>query len=187
MKKITFTALFILLLVRFNSSAQQASTTNYEEFGNTLNLGIGIGYYGYINHTAPVLHADYELNVAKDFTLAPFIYYYSYRNYWGDSKFPYKDYYYRTTVIPIGVKGTYYFDDLLDANSKWDFYLGASLGFAIRKTSWENGYYGTDIRRSSSGIYGDGHIGTEYHFNNKLGIFLDLSSGISTLGLAFHL
>ena len=187
MKKITIATICLIIASGISSSAQTAPT--YEKFGNTLNLGMGIGYYRYANHSFPVLHADLELDVARNFTLAPYISYYSYRNYyyWGNPKNPYRDYSYRQTVIPLGVKGSYYFDQLLNANPMWDFYLAGSIGFAIRKTTWENGYYGdTNIRHTSSGMYGDIHIGTEYHLNNKLGLFLDLSTGISTLGLAIH-
>src|SRR5690606_29145260 len=94
-----------------------------EKFGKTLNLGIGVGYYGYINRNVPVLHADIEFDVANNFTLAPSISFFSYRNtyYWGNNKNPYKYYNYSQTIVPVGVKGTYYFDKLLLANSKWDF------------------------------------------------------------------
>lgn len=166
-----------------------AQESSGESFGNTLNLGVGIGYYGYVGRTLPVIHADYEFNVARNFTLAPFITVFSYKNqyYWGSPNHEYKNYYYRQTVIPVGLKGTYYFDQLLGADSKWDFYLAASVGIAIRKTVWENGYYGEyTVGRNSSGLYLDGHIGTEYHINDKAGLFLDLSSGISTFGLAIH-
>jgi hypothetical protein len=158
-----------------------------ETFGNDLNLGFGIGYYGYIGHSLPVVHLNYEFEVARNFTLAPFITFYTYREYvyWGDPFTPYRDYYYRETVIPIGVKGIYYFDELLGAGEKWDFYLGASLGFAIRTIRWEDGYYGdTDITRASP-LYLDGHIGTRLHLNDNLALFLDLSSGVSTIGLTF--
>jgi hypothetical protein len=30
------------------------------------------------------------------------------------------------------------------------------------------------------------HVGAEYHLSRKVGLFLDLSTGVSTLGLAFH-
>lgn len=175
-----------------NSNAQEKSAANKsstEKYGNTLNLGVGIGYYGYIGHALPVLHANYELGVTKNFTLAPFVTFYSYSQdyYWGNKNYPYRYYSYRETVIPIGVKGTYYFDELLKANSKWDFYLGASLGFAIRNVRWDSDYYGDRYAyHNTSGAYLDLHIGTEYHFNQHLGAFLDLSSGVSTLGLAIH-
>lgn len=188
MKTIIIVLLFLIMTVRINLYAQE--TASSEKFGKTLNLGVGLGYYGYVGHSMPVLHADVEFDVARNFTLAPFITYYSYQNYyyWGDPKYPYRDYSYRQTVIPIGVKGSYYFDEILSAGPKWDFYLAASLGFAIRKTTWENGYYGeTTVRHGASGLYLDGHIGTEYHLAKKAGLFLDLSTGVSTIGLAVHL
>jgi hypothetical protein len=191
MKLRIFTSFMMITFMLASSpalQAQQASAS--EKYGNTLNLGVGLGYYGYVGHSMPVLHADFEIDIAKNFTLAPFITYYRYQNYyyWGDPHHDYRNYYYRQTVIPVGVKGSYYFDQILNAGSRWDFYLGASLGVAVRTSTWENGYYGdTHIEHGSSGLYLDGHIGTEYHINHKAGLFLDLSSGISTFGIAVHL
>ena len=179
----------IVLLVGLNSIYSQKKTAG-EQYGKTLNVGIGLGYYGYVGHSLPVLHLNYEFDVAKNFTLAPFITFYSYDSYhyWGNSKYTFRDYTYHQTVVPIGLKGTYYFDQFLNASSKWDFYLGASLGVAIRKTVWEDGYYGDkNIDHSSSGVYMDGHIGAEYHINSKIGLLLDLSTGQSTFCLAIHL
>lgn len=186
MKKLTIIALTVLSLFGNRVFAQ----SNYEKYGKTLNLGIGLGYYGYVGHALPVLHADLEFDVARSFTLAPFIGFYSYRNYyyWGNPNHPYRDYNYTETVIPIGVKGTYYFDKILGAGSKWDFYLAASLGFAIVNTTWENGYYGEKtIEGGASPLYLDLHIGTEYHLSRKAGLFLDLSTGVSTAGVGIHL
>ncbi len=190
MKTILISFLFLTSFAMQNSNAQTEETSTGDNFGNTLNLGVGIGYYGYVGYSMPIIHADYELNVAKNFTLAPFITAYQYKKYqrWGNANNEYRDYYYQVTVIPVGVKGTWYFDQFVHANSKWDFYLAASLGFAYRKTVWENGYGGDYyISRGSSGLYLDGHLGAEFHMTKKLGLFLDLSSGISTFGLAFHL
>jgi hypothetical protein len=161
-----------------------------EHFGNALNIGVGLGYYGYVGHSMPVLHADYEFDVARNFTLAPFINYFSYSNnhYWGDPHNPYKYYSYRETVIPVGVKGAYYFDQLFNAGARWDFYGAGSLGFVFHKTTWENGYYGeTTVTRSTGNLYLDLHIGGEYHFTKKTGMFVDLSTGVSTLGISFHM
>lgn len=188
MKTIIVTSLFFLSILSLNGTAQETAST--EKYGHTLNLGVGVGYYGYVGHSIPVIHADFEFDIAKNFTLAPFITIYSYENfnYWGNPNYPYKNYYYRETVIPLGIKGSYYFDQLLNAASKWDFYLAGSLGFAIRRTTWENGYYGeTDVHDGSSGLYLDGHIGTEYHLNGKIGLILDLSTGVSTFGFGIHL
>jgi hypothetical protein len=171
----------ILLLLLF--TGMQFSSQAQAKYGKTLNVGVGIGYYGYIGHSLPVLHFNYELDAAKNFTLAPFISFYSYRNNYN-RKSGY--YYYRETVVPIGVKGTYYFDSLLKADSKWDFYLAGSLGFAIRSVSWHRDYDDDHYYRGGTPLYLDLHIGTEYHISNKVGLFLDLSTGVSTLGLAFH-
>lgn len=186
MKKHLIFSVILSIMFAVNVSAQ-------EKHGRTLNLGVGVGgytgYYGYVNRSLPVLTLNYEFDVAKDFTLAPFISYSSYSEsfYYGNSNNGYKYYNYRETIIPIGVKGTYYFDRILGAGSHWDFYLGASLGFAIVRNRWDSDYYGDkNIYRSANPVYLDLHLGTEYHFNSKIGAFLDLSTGVSTVGLAFH-
>jgi hypothetical protein len=178
MKKLTTSAILLLFLFfHFNSNAQ-------ETYGRTLNLGLGVGgysgYYGYSGRSSPVFHINYEIDVAKNFTLAPFISFYSFsRN--RDS------YGYHETVIPIGVKGAYYFDDLLNANNQWDFYLGASLGFAIVRSRWDDGYKGDrNYYHGGRALFLDLHIGAEYRFTSKIGVFLDLSTAASTLGLAIH-
>lgn len=189
MKKIVIVTLILLLasVAHFTVNAQST-------YGKTLNLGLGVGgysgYYKYAGRSVPVFHINYEFDVAKDFTLAPFISFYTYSNeyYWGNNNNPNQYYTYNETVIPIGIKGTYYFDELLKANSKWDFYLGASLGFALVNSSWEAGYQGDEkyFNNKGNSVFLDLHIGAEYHFNNRLGAFLDLSSGVSTIGLAIH-
>jgi len=191
MKKSFIILAFALSLFCFNAFAQRGSYTN--GYGNTLNLGLGIGgysgYYGYVGRSLPVLHLDYEFAVANSFTLAPFINFYTYRNeyYWGDNNHPYNYYYYRETVIPIGVKGTYYLDPLLKLNARWDIYMAGSLGFAIVNSRWDNGYYGDkNYYHNANPLFLDLHLGAEYHLNNKLGLFLDLSTGVSTIGLALH-
>lgn len=164
-----------------------------EKYGRALNLGLGIGgysgYYGYVGRTLPVLNINYEFDVAENFTLAPFISFYTYTNryYWGNNNYPYRYYTYTETVVPVGLKGAYYFDKLLHANSKWDFYLAGSLGFSIVNSTWDSDYYGDkNYYNRGNSLFMDFHIGAEYHFNDRLGAFLDLSSGVSTIGLAIH-
>lgn len=176
--KITILLLFVSIL-SFNISAQKANYS--EKYGSTLNLGLGIGgysgYYGHVGRTLPVFHINYEFDVANSFTLAPFATFYSYRND--------RDHY-RETVIPIGVKGSLYLDRALNANSQWDFYLAGSLGFALVNSSWDEGYSGETYYHNVSPLFLDLHIGTEVHLSNHIGLFLDLSTGVSTLGLAIH-
>lgn len=197
MKKTIITTLSFFLIVSFNIYAQKPHPPKpmppAEKYGNTLNLGLGVGgymgHYGYVGHSLPVFHINYELNVARNFTLAPFISISTYtkKYWWGNNNHPYEFYTYRETIIPIGVKGTYYFDQILRANPKWDFYLAGSLGFAIRNSTWSNDYYGDrDYYRNSNPLFLDLHIGTEYHFNNRIGAILDLSTSVSTIGIAIH-
>jgi hypothetical protein len=183
MKTLTLIILFFLLIFRTNISAQE--TGSYEKYGNTLNLGLGLGYYGYVGYSMPVFHVDYEFGAARNFTLAPFINFYTFRNGYYDHNG--LMYYYHQTVVPVGGKGTYYFDDLLKASSNWDFYLAGSLGFVIVNSYWDNGYTGDrNIAHGVSPLFIDFHIGTEYHVSRKIGLFLDLSTGVSTFGLAIH-
>ena len=181
-----FTTTLVLIGI---SSMLFAQNTTSEKYGRTVNIGLGLGYYGYLNRSTPVFTINYEFDVAPHFTLAPFIgiFTHSHEYYWGNSKNPYRYYTYRETVIPIGLKGMYYFDDVLKLNSKWDMYLGGSLGFAVVNSRWENGYYGDKNEyRGQRPIVLDIHLGAEYHINNRVGIILDLSSGVSSIGLAIH-
>ena len=82
MRALTAIALLFLSNFCFTCYAQ-------ETYGKTLNLGLGVGgysgYYGHVGRSLPVFHVDYELDVAKNFTVAPFINIYSFSNsyYWG--------------------------------------------------------------------------------------------------------
>jgi hypothetical protein len=179
MKKTYILFLLLVFSLTFNTSAQRVTTG--EKYGSTLNLGLGIGgysgYYSYIGRSLPVFHLNYEFDVANNFTLAPFLTFYTYN----------QDYY-RESVIPVGVKGSYYFDQILNANSNWDFYLAGSLGFALVNSRWDNKYQGDKgYYQKARPLFLDLHLGTEYHFNDKIGAFLDISTGVSTIGLSFHL
>jgi hypothetical protein len=183
----------IILLTILFVSAIQLNTHAQETYGGTLNLALGVGgysgYYKYAGRSLPVFHVNYELGVARNFTLAPFLSLYTFRDeyYWGNDSNPDRYYSYRETVIPVGVKGAYYFDALLNATSPWDFYLAGSLGLAIVNSHWEDGYNGDkNYYHRGSRVFLDLHIGAEYHLNKRFGIFVDLSSGVSTLGLAIH-
>jgi hypothetical protein len=179
MKKTTLALLLALILAGTSAFSQKKNFAG--GYGHTLNLGLGIGgYYGYYHHVGrslPVFTLNYEFDVARNFTLAPFVTFYTYRN---DND------HYRESIIPLGVKGTYYLDQALHAGSDWDFYVAGSIGFAIRRSTWDDGYSGETYYQDVSPLILDLHLGTEYHLSSNIGIFLDLSTGVSTLGLAFH-
>ncbi len=190
MKKLIFITLAFLTGLQVTVSAQDKTAP--EKYGHTLNLGAGLGYYRYIGRPLPVASVNFEFDVARNFTLAPFVGVYSYQNnyYWRDENLPYNSYRYYTyhvTVVPMGVKGTYYFDQLFRASSKWDFYAAGSLGFAYSHVVWEHGYYGDQhVYKTASPLFMDAHIGVEYHLNKRAGLFADLSTGVSTVGVGIH-
>ena len=182
----------LIVLISF-ISAFSLTSNGYEKYGSTFNIGIGIGgysgYYGYVGRSIPVIHIDYEFDVANNFTLAPFLNFYTFSNsyYYGNNNTPYANYTYTETDIPIGLKGTYYFDDLIGAGAHWDFYAAGSLGYSIVHQSWANGYTGDkNYYKAPGSLFLDFHIGTEYHISHRTGLFLDLSTGVSTIGLSFH-
>lgn len=185
MKTTAFVLLFLLTLVGTNLSAQHSHS--FDSHGNTLNIGLGVGgysgYYGNDGHSLPVLSVNYEFGVANNFTLAPFATFVTYHDYYYSNGY---DYGYRETIIPLGVKGTYYLDDALGAGTDWDFYLAGSLGFSVVKSTWDDGYDGGDNYHTVDPLFLDLHVGAEYHLSRKVGLFLDLSTGVSTIGLAFH-
>jgi hypothetical protein len=194
MKKLIIVSLFFLMGLSSTISAQEV--TSSVNHGNTLNIGSGVGgyggYYGYVSHAMPVLSLNYENSIAKNFTLAPFISFYTYSNSknWGvacdQEYYPFKNYSYHETVIPVGVKGKFYFNTLLNTGSRWDLYVAGSVGIAIVNAKWESGYMGPrNYFHSTNPLFLDAHIGTEYHVSPKFGAFLDISTGVATFGLAF--
>lgn len=175
MKKIV---LITLLILPFFGKAQ-------ESYGNTANLGLGIGY-GYgdrFRSTLPIFHFNYEFDVAPNFTLAPFVTLIHYRTYsnWNGNK-----YRYRSTIIPLGLRACYYFDEILNLDSRFDIYLGGAIAFNLHNERWDDGYFGPAYNGGFTNLYLDGTLGAEFHINEKIGLILDLSTGISTFGIALH-
>jgi len=170
-----------------------AQTTNTaEKHGMVLNLNAGLGYYFYVGRTLPVTSINFQFDVFKNFTLAPAIGMYSFnKNYlWRDSNLPIDTYRYYTcnvTVIPIGVKGTYYFDELLNASSKWDIYTAVSTGFLYTFIVWEQGYRGNvNEYKASAPLYFALHVGGAYHLNHRAALVADLSTNVSSIGIAIN-
>lgn len=182
MIKTAFYKLTIIFLVfnaaLFITDADAQEKTVSEKYGHTFNIGVGsgIGNYGYAFYKTPAVHLDYEIDIIPTLTLAPFVILYQFRNNA-----------YHERVIPVGLKATAYFDQILKAHPHWDFYLAGSLGYAIRETVWENGFAAEPgIHYGPGALYLVLSIGSEYHITKKLGAFIDLSNGISTIGLSIH-
>ena len=71
MKNSLFTLLVMLITLKTSVWAQESKTS--EKYGNTLNLGGGIGYFGYVGHALPVGMLNYEFDVAKSNNIEAFI------------------------------------------------------------------------------------------------------------------
>ena len=182
-----------LILVIMLTSLVHFSAQAQESFGKALNLGLGAGgysgYYGYADRSFLVFHVDYEFEIARSLTLGPTVSLYTFSDsyHWGDANTLSKSYSYRQIVIPIGIKGSYYFDDLLNANERWDFYAAGSLGLTLMNSRWDKEYNGDKNHfQGPNSILLDLHVGAEYHFYSRLGIFLDISTGVSMFGLTIH-
>lgn len=159
---------------------------NHEDFGHTFNIGLGPGFLGRSLVYSPFLYFDYEIEAAPDFTVAPFIGFSTYRS--NPQTFGSNYYYYRGTIVPIGAKATYYFDDILELPYRWDLWAAGSVGFTYIKKVWENGYTGSvgeipGVRPLFLSL----HIGTEYHITDAVGIYVDLSTKASVIGVGLHM
>lgn len=187
--KYRYFALFLsLLMIQNQLLAQKTETKEY--YGNVLNAGIGMTYYNYVGYPVQAVHLNYELQLDRNVTAAPFVMLYAYRGTyrWGDAYTVGRTYKYSEIVVPVGFKISYYLDELLKTGAKWDFYSSGALGFVYRKTTWEPSYKGKSQTDPGMGpLYVDVHIGTEYHIHKSVGLVLDISAGVSTLSLAFHL
>jgi|TARA_R110000737_G_scaffold21837_2_gene40378 hypothetical protein len=156
-----------------------------EKYGKTLNFGGGLSYSRYAPLPIPALNLNYEFDIAPNTTLGPYLSIlhhndYGY-NYLG------KKYKYSNTIVPVGVKSYYYFDGLFNWDKRFDVYAGLAVGFNIAFGRWENGYNGPVYNPTYNPFYAQLHAGGEYHFKDNLGVYVDLSTGLSTVGLAFHL
>src|SRR5579884_1209756 len=117
---------FVTLAVLLHTGKAQ------EKHGNTLNIGPGFSY-GFFN-SGFGLNANYEIDIADNITVAPFIGFYTVRynySWYNPGHGYYGTYYYRYNSIPFGGKVAYYFDELLDADDKFDFYGALSVGLVF--------------------------------------------------------
>jgi hypothetical protein len=68
--------------------------------------------------------------------------------------------------LTLGVKGNYYFDNIIGMTDPWDFYAGANLG------------YGIGIGNDNDGDIALGlQVGGRWFWNEKWGLYLELGGG----------
>lgn len=109
-----------------------------------------------------LIGASYDIPVADDISVAPLA-----RTNFG------LDY------LVVGVKGDYYFDNLIGLPSEWDLYGGANAGYRLwigDKNDFNNGKDNGDL---DLGL----QFGGRWFWNEKWGINLELSGGVGYGGM----
>ncbi|KAA9354811.1 MULTISPECIES: hypothetical protein [Larkinella] len=170
MKKLLSSLLVMsLLLVGTQSFAQ------YQKGDKLLNAGIGLGaYYG----GGIPLGASFEVGVTDEISVGAQVDFYtwSYSSYW------------RYTFVPIGVRGSYHVNELLNlGNDKLDLYAGVGIGYRISSYKYDGP--GGSIYSDSygSGAFFNLHLGGRYYFKPNIGAFAEVGYGVAPLklGVAF--
>ena len=160
-------ALLSLTLLTTTSFAQLA----IDKGTKFVNLGIGIGGYGYFNGSGLGFNAAADFGVAKNITVGGVA---GYRGY-GDG----------VSSFDIGARGSYHFNELLSVPEAVDLYAGLGISyFSLNYGST----YGV-LTGSYSTTYIPIHIGGRYFFSDNLGGFAELGSSLATLklGITFKL
>lgn len=174
MKNKIFVSVFILFfMVATNSFAQFNPYTD-----NTKLVTVGVGASGW---GIPVF-VRYEMPVADNITVG------------GDFSFQsksekYASYKWNHTIVGLNGRGSYHFNELLNASDEWDFYAGATLGYYIWNTKYD-GSGSFDYTGSGSGGFSLGaHVGARYFVNENLGITAEAGGGSvlagGTIGVTF--
>ncbi|ADB41285.1 hypothetical protein [Spirosoma linguale] len=170
MKKINFSILLILGLLAGTQSFAQLAVDKGTKF---LNLGIGVGGYGYFNGSGLGLNAGLDVGIIKNITVGGIA---GFRGY-GDG----------VSSFDIGARGSYHFNELLNLSTdKADLYAG--IGISYYRLSYGDTYIRSiGLSDSYSTVYTPIHIGGRYFFSDKLGGFAELGSSLATLKLGLTL
>jgi len=168
-----------IVISAFISTSSFAQYNPYSDGRGLLTVGVGASGWG-----IPVF-ARYEAPVADNITVGGSV---SYQTY-GET---YSSYKWKHTIVGLNARGSYHFNELLDAPDEWDFYAGASLGYYIWNTKYNGSGTLYDYSGSGSGGFNIGaHVGARYFVNNNIAINLDLGGGSvlagGTLGVTFLL
>jgi outer membrane immunogenic protein len=174
--KIFFAFVALSVLVSTNSFAQY---NPYSDGSGLLSVGVGFSSWG-----VPVF-VRYEHPVADNITVGGSV------SYQSKSE-TYASYKWKHSITGLNARGSYHFNELLDAPNDWDFYAGASLGYFIWNTKYSGSGTIFDYTGSGSGGFSiSGHAGARYFVKDNLGITLELGGGSvlsgGTLGVTFIL
>ncbi len=174
MKNKIFVSVFILFFMLTTSSYAQFNP--YSDNRKMVTVGVGASGWGI------PLFVRYEQPVADNITVGGDLSYQSKSEKYG----PYK---WNHTIVGINGRGSYHFNELLNAPNEWDFYAGATLGYYIWNTKYDgNGIF--DYTGSGNGGFSLGaHVGARYFVNDNLAITGEVGGGSvlagGTVGVTF--
>lgn len=142
----------------------------YTDNTKMLSLGVGASSWG-----IPFL-VSYEQPIADNITVGGSL------SYQSRSK-TYASYKYKHTLYGLNARGSYHFNELLNATDDWDFYAGVALGYYF--WSSPDNYIGSGY----GGFNASPLVGARYFLNQNLGFYGELgASSISTgatIGVTF--
>ncbi|MCC6384469.1 MAG: hypothetical protein LC117_06025 [Bacteroidia bacterium] len=193
MKKFVLLTVSVLIVVSFNSSAQE-----FQNGTSMINAGVGLGSslggFGYTSQT-PALGVSYEYGMwdiggPGVISLGGYLGYKSFKHsansaYLG-GMYTYSQ---KWTYLIIGARSAYHFNGL--NVDKLDLYGGVMLSFNNLNYKYSSNNPYTEY---TGGDYGSGlglslYVGSRYMFTNNIGAFLEAGYGISylSIGAAFKL
>jgi hypothetical protein len=173
MKNKIFIGVFILLLMITTSSFAQFNP--YTDNSKLVTVGVGASGWGI------PLFVRYEMAVANNITVG------------GDFSFQSKTenivYKWKHTIVGLNGRGSYHFNELLNASDEWDFYAGATLGYYIWNTKYDGSGSFVYSGSGNGGFSIGAHVGARYFVNEKLGITAEAGGGSilagGTIGVTF--
>ncbi|HEU5289169.1 MAG TPA: hypothetical protein VFU05_00920 [Cyclobacteriaceae bacterium] len=154
-----------LIILSFLLAANQAASAQYflSKGQSQFNAGLGFSSWG-----LPV-YAGVDWGVHRDVSVGGEL---SYRSFNRD----FRDVPYHHSVLGIAANGNYHFNTLLSIPRDWDFYAGLNLGFFVWDS--DSDYPGN----RTSGLELGAQVGGRYHFNNRVGINLEVGGATAFSG-----
>ena len=174
--KISIFAFVLFVMFSANSYAQY---NPYSDGSSLFTVGVGASSWGI------PLFVRYEKAVADNITAGGSLSFQSKGETYGNNKW-------KHTIVGLNARGSYHFNELLEAPDEWDFYGGMSLGYYFWDTKYDGAGASYSYSGSGSGGLGIGlHLGARYFIKDNMGINLELGGGSvlagGTVGVTFLL
>jgi hypothetical protein len=162
--------LTLVLAAVVGSAAFAQSKSAFSKGDNLLNLGIGLGspYFGsgYSSSLPVNPTVSFEHGITDAISVGAEVSY-------ASSKYSYgilgSNYSFKESATFIGARGSYHFNELLNLDSKFDVYGGATIGYVIVSVSNNQGYTASAASGAGFGAFAGG----KYYFS-KIAVYAEL-------------